>query len=45
MAIPMVALIVAASASHGGVNGMLLVLEHTIRTTVTGVVDFVAQLF
>lgn len=45
MAIPIVALIIAASASNGGANGMLLMLENTFRRTVTGVLEFVAQLF
>ena len=45
MAIPIVALIVAASASHGGAEGMLMMLESTIRTTITGVADFLGQLF
>lgn len=45
MAIPIVALIVAASASNGGANGMLLMLETTVRQTVTGMLDFLAQLF
>jgi hypothetical protein len=45
MAIPIVALIIAASASNGGANGMLLMLETTVRRTVTGVLEFVAQLF
>jgi len=45
MAIPIVALLVAASASNGGPSGMLLMLETTVRRTVTGVLDFVAQLF
>ena len=44
MVIPIVALIVAASASNGGANGMLLLLENTVRRTVTGVLEFVAQL-
>ena len=45
MAIPLVALIVAASASNGGPNGMLLLLEQTVRTGVTSLIDFLGQLF
>ena len=45
MAIPILALIVAASMSHGGADGMLLMLESTVRTTVTAVVDFVTGFF
>jgi hypothetical protein len=45
MAIPIVALLVAASASNGGANGMLLMLETTVRRTVTSMLDFLAQLF
>lgn len=45
MAIPIVALIVAASASNGGANGMLLLLETAVRQTVTGVLEFLGQLF
>ena len=45
MAIPIVALIFAATVSNGGVNGMLLMIETTVRQTVTGVLDFLGQLF
>lgn len=45
MAIPILALIVAAAASNGGVHGMLLMLETAVRQTVTGVLDFLGQLF
>lgn len=45
MAIPIVALILAASASNGGVHGTLLMLETAVRQTVTGVLDFLGQLF
>ena len=45
MAIPIVALIIAASASNGGAHGMLMFLETTVRQTITGVLDFLGQLF
>ena len=45
MAIPIVALLVAATASNGGVHGMILMLETAVRETVTGVLDFLGQLF
>lgn len=45
MAIPIVALIIAASAANGGAHGMLMVLETTVRQTITGVLDFLGQLF
>jgi hypothetical protein len=44
MAIPILALIVAATMSNGGVGGMLLMLEGVVRTTITSVVDFVSAL-
>jgi hypothetical protein len=44
MAIPILALIVAATMSNGGVAGMLLMLESVVRTTITSVVDFVSAL-
>lgn len=45
MAIPILALIVASSMSLGGADGMILMLESTVRTTVTSVVEFIARLF
>ena len=45
MGIPILALIVASTASNGGVGGMLIMLEGFVRTTVTSVVDFVSALF
>lgn len=45
MAIPIVALLVAATVSNGGMSGMLLMVETAVRETVTGVLDFLGQLF
>ena len=45
MGIPIFALIVASTISAGGVDGMLIVLEAVIRTTITSAVDFVSALF
>ena len=45
MGIPIFALIVASTMSAGGVDGMLIMLEGVIRTTITSVVDFVSALF
>ena len=41
MGIPIFALIVASTMSAGGVDGMLIMLEGVVRTTITSVVDFV----
>ena len=45
MAIPIFALIVASTMSAGGVDGMLIMLEGVVRTTISSVVDFVSALF
>ena len=45
MGIPIVALIVASTMSAGGVNGMLIMLEGVVRTTISSVVQFVSALF
>ena len=45
MAIPILALIVAASMSAGGYDAMLIGLEGAIRQTVTAVIDFIGGLF
>ena len=45
MGIPIFALIVASTMSAGGVDGMLIMLEAVIRTTITSAVDFVSALF
>lgn len=45
MGIPIVALIVASTMSAGGVNGMLIMLEGVVRTTISAVVLFVSALF
>jgi len=45
MGIPILALIVASTMSAGGVNGMLIMLEGFVRTTITSVVDLVSGLF
>ena len=43
--IPLAAMFVAATWSNGGPDGMILLLEGTIRQTVTQVVSFVTRLF
>ena len=45
MAIPIFALMVAASMSAGGLDAMLISLEGAIRETFTAVADFVVALF
>lgn len=45
MAIPIFALVVASTMSTGGVDGMLIMLEGAVRTTITSVLDFVKALF
>ena len=45
VAFPIVALIVASTMSAGGVNGMLIMLEGVVRTTISSVVLFVSALF
>jgi hypothetical protein len=45
MGIPIVALIVASTMSAGGVDGMLIMLDGVVRTTITSVVDVVRGLF
>ena len=45
MAIPIFGLIVASTMSAGGVDGMLIMLDDVVRTTITSVVDFVRALF
>jgi hypothetical protein len=45
MAFPILALIVAASMSSGGLNVSLISLESVVRQTITSVVDFVIGLF
>ena len=42
---PIVALLVGASLSLGGVNHMMTSLEGVVRDTVTSVVEFVGGLF
>ena len=44
MAIPIFALVVAASMSAGGLDAMLISLEGAIRQTFTAVADFVRGL-
>ena len=44
VAIPIVALIVASTMSAGGINGMLMVIDGLIRTTLNAIVDFVRAL-
>ena len=43
--IPVRALAVAGTLSNGGLGGVLLSLEHVIRTTVTASLEFVQGLF
>ena len=45
MGIPILALIVASTMSAGGVNGMLIMLEGVVSTTISSVVQFVSALF
>ena len=45
MAIPLVALLVAASMANGGVDGLLHGLESAIRQVVTAMIGFVSDLF
>jgi hypothetical protein len=44
MAVPLVALLVAASMASGGVDGLLLGLEGMVRQVVASVVHFVSDL-
>lgn len=43
--IPIIALIVAATMSAGGVHFMLIMVDDAARTIITTVVDFVRALF
>ena len=45
MGIPIFALIVASTMSAGGVDGMLIMLDGVVRTTINSVVDVVRALF
>ena len=45
LAIPVIALVVAASTSAGGLNAVLLTLESTIRHTFSAGLAFVTKLF
>ena len=45
MAIPLVALLAAASWANGGVDGLLYGLESAIRQVVTVMIGFVSDLF
>lgn len=45
MAFPLIALLVAASLAHGGVDGLLSGLDGTIRQTVASVVSFISAWF
>lgn len=40
-AIPLVALVVAASMAHGGVDGLLYGLDSTVRQVLSALVDLV----
>ena len=44
MAIPLLALIIAATMSAGGVDGMFITLEGVVRSTFASLVDFVRAL-
>ena len=41
MAIPLIALVVAASMANGGVDGLLYGIDSTVRQVLAAVVDFV----
>ena len=41
MAIPLIALVVAASLANGGVDGLLYGVDSTVRDVLAAVVDFV----
>ena len=41
MAIPLIALMVAASLANGGVDGLLYGIDSTVRQVLAAVVDFV----
>ena len=41
MAIPLIALVVAASLANGGVDGLLYGIDSTVRQVLAAVVDFV----
>ena len=45
MAIPLLALVVTATMSSGGIESTLVTLEQTVRQTFTSVVEFVSRLF
>jgi hypothetical protein len=45
LAIPVIALVVAASTSAGGLNAVMLTLESTIRHTFNSGVAFILKLF
>jgi hypothetical protein len=45
LAIPVVALIVVAALTEGGVDGMFVTLDRLIRTTIASVVDVSTDLF
>ena len=43
--IPLVALLVVSTMSGGGINAMLSLLDDTVRSAVTSLVEFVDGLF
>ena len=45
MAIPVIALVVAASLASGGVDGLLYGIDGAVRQVVAAVVDFVRDVF
>jgi hypothetical protein len=45
VAIPLIALVVAASLSNGGVDGLLYGVNSTVREVQAAVVDFVRDVF
>jgi hypothetical protein len=45
LTIPVVALVVAASMSAGGMNAALLTIESTVRHTLTAGLAFITKLF
>ena len=45
IAVPILAVIVASTMSAGGVDGMLIMVESVVRSSITSVVDIVTSLF
>jgi hypothetical protein len=45
IAIPVAAMLVAATMTNGGAHGMVVMLETTVRETITAVAGFLVALF